>query len=94
MQEKCLRVENLRVTIQARNARLTPVEDVSLVIPGGSIVGVVGESGCGKSMTARAIMGLLPIGGSISGGRILLDERSCPRLRQSSCARSTATACP
>ena len=73
MQEKCLRVENLRVTIQARNARLTPVEDVSLVIPGGSIVGVVGESGCGKSMTARAIMGLLPIGGSISGGRILLD---------------------
>lgn len=74
MSEKSLRVENLHVSIKTRDALLSPVEDVSFEIPGGSIVGVVGESGCGKSMTARAIMGLLPAGGSITGGRVLLGE--------------------
>ena len=74
MNEKSLRVENLHVSIKTRDALLSPVEDVSFEIPGGSIVGVVGESGCGKSMTARAIMGLLPAGGSITGGRVLLGD--------------------
>ena len=73
MNEKSLRVENLHVAIRTKDALLSPVEDVSFEIPGGSIVGVVGESGCGKSMTARAIMGLLPAGGRIAGGRVLLD---------------------
>lgn len=73
MSEKSLRIENLHVAIQTKDALLSPVEDVSFEIPGGSIVGVVGESGCGKSMTARAIMGLLPAGGRIAGGRVLLD---------------------
>ena len=45
MSEKSLRVENLHVSIKTRDALLSPVEDVSFEIPGGSIVGVVGESG-------------------------------------------------
>lgn len=73
MQNKCLSIENLHVVIRAKKAKLVPVEDVSLSLPAGSIVGVVGESGCGKSMTARAIMGLLPIGGRVESGRVMLN---------------------
>lgn len=73
MAEKGLRIENLTVTLTTRGGDLKPVEGVSLDIPQGRIVGLVGESGCGKSMTAKSIMGLLPPGGKVSEGRILLD---------------------
>ena len=73
MAEKGLRIENLSVTLTTRGGDLKPVDGVSLDIPQGRIVGLVGESGCGKSMTAKSIMGLLPPGGKVSGGRILLD---------------------
>lgn len=73
MSEKGLRIENLSVTLKTRGGDLKPVDGVSLDIPQGRIVGLVGESGCGKSMTAKSIMGLLPPGGKVSGGRILLD---------------------
>ena len=73
MSEKGLRIENLNVTLSTRKGDLKPVDGVSLDIPQGRIVGLVGESGCGKSMTAKSIMGLLPRGGKVSGGRILLD---------------------
>ncbi len=68
-----LSVEELYVTITSEKQSVTPVEGVSFAIPQGGVLGIVGESGCGKSMTARAIMRLLPNGGRISGGRILFD---------------------
>ena len=68
-----LRVEDIRVSIRNKRSEVVPVAGVSFTIPRGNIVGIVGESGCGKSMTARAVMGLLPIGGAITAGRILLD---------------------
>lgn len=70
-QDHVLSVEHLNVTITDGKRSVQPVQDVSFVIPRGKVVGMVGESGCGKSMTARSIMGLLPRGGRISGGRIL-----------------------
>ena len=73
MAEKGLRIENLSVTLKTRGGDLKPVDGISFDIPQGRIVGLVGESGCGKSMTAKSIMGLLPPGGKVSGGRILLD---------------------
>lgn len=73
MSEKGLRIENLSVTLKTRGGDFKPVDGVSLDIPQGRIVGLVGESGCGKSMTAKSIMGLLPPGGKVSGGHILLD---------------------
>ena len=73
MSDKGLVIENLVVTLSTRDGDLVPVDGVSMKIPQGCIVGLVGESGCGKSMTARSIMGLLPHGGRISSGRILLD---------------------
>jgi peptide/nickel transport system ATP-binding protein len=51
------------------------VDGVSLYVDPGETLGVVGESGCGKTMTALSIMDLLPVGGSIADGTIHLDGR-------------------
>ena len=50
--------------------RLRALDDVTLRIGRGEIVGLVGESGSGKSISLRAILGLLPQGGSITGGHV------------------------
>ncbi len=68
------------VSIQGLTAALPPgadrplaIDDVSLDIAANEIVCIVGESGSGKSMTAHAVMGLLPRGVAVTGGRILFD---------------------
>ena len=71
--ELTLKVDHLNVSIKTENGFIKPVNDISLEIPRGKIVGIVGESGCGKSMTARAVMGLLPQAAKVTGGSILLD---------------------
>ena len=68
-----LKIDHLSVGIKTVNGLIKPVNDISLEIPRGKIVGIVGESGCGKSMTARAVMGLLPPAARITEGSILLD---------------------
>jgi dipeptide transport system ATP-binding protein len=55
-----LEVKNLNVTIATRRGPLEIVRDLSFSIDAGEILGIVGESGCGKSITSLAIMGLLP----------------------------------
>ena len=68
---------------------LAAVDGVDLSIPSGKIVGLVGESGCGKSMTALSILGLLPQGGAVTAGSIrfqgqdlcTLPERQLRQLR-------------
>ncbi len=52
------------------HSKVTPVDDVSLYIDAGETLGIVGESGCGKSMTGLSIMQLLPPGGHIESGSI------------------------
>lgn len=82
-----LEVQNLSVSITTQKGILTPARGVSLKIPRGKIVGIVGESGCGKSMTARAIMQLLRPPARITGGDILLDGKSIMNLsREKLCA--------
>ena len=71
--ELTLNIAHLSVGIKTDNGLIKPVNDISLEIPRGKIVGIVGESGCGKSMTARAVMGLLPPAAKIAEGSILLD---------------------
>ena len=71
--ELTLKIDHLNVSIKTENGLIKPVNDISLEIPRGKVVGIVGESGCGKSMTARAVMGLLPPTTKIEGGSILLD---------------------
>ena len=70
-----LQVQNLRVEFPTRHGTLLALDDVSFDIAPGEILGVVGESGAGKSLTGAAIIGLLEPPGRISGGRILLDGR-------------------
>ncbi len=68
-----LSVRNLRVAFPNRRQNLVAIDDVSFDIGRGEILGVVGESGAGKSVTGAAIMGLLEPPGHMTGGEILLD---------------------
>ncbi|TME09972.1 MAG: ABC transporter ATP-binding protein [Chloroflexi bacterium] len=67
-----LEIEGLRTYIRQRKALVRAVDGVSLRIEQGETLGLVGESGCGKSMTAMSIMKLLPNGGHIAAGSIKL----------------------
>ncbi|WP_127754814.1 ABC transporter ATP-binding protein [Devosia sp. 1566] len=68
-----VRIEKLTISLPASSgSRLFPVRDVSLAIDAGEIVGLAGESGSGKTITALSLLGLLPPGGRMSG-RILFD---------------------
>ncbi|HET7419262.1 MAG TPA: ABC transporter ATP-binding protein [Candidatus Dormibacteraeota bacterium] len=68
-----LEIRDLKTYIRQRKGLVRAVDGVSLRIDQGETVGLVGESGCGKSMTAMSIMKLLPNGGYIAGGSIKLD---------------------
>jgi len=66
-----LSVQDLHVEIATRRGTVRAIDGVSFDVGEGETVGLVGESGCGKSMTLRAILGLLPRGGRVTRGRIL-----------------------
>src|SRR5579863_8048165 len=68
-----LSVKDLQVKFSTRNSFVTAVDDFSLTIQPGECVGLVGESGCGKTTTGLAIMRLLPGNGHIGAGTIELE---------------------
>jgi oligopeptide/dipeptide ABC transporter ATP-binding protein len=70
-----LEVKGLTTTITQRRGSIRPVDDVSLAVRRGEILGLVGESGCGKSMTALSLMRLLPASASITAGSVRFDGR-------------------
>jgi peptide/nickel transport system ATP-binding protein len=83
-----LEVDRLRVTLQTARGPADALRDVSFSMARGDTVGLIGESGCGKSITALALMGLLPEGAVVAGsmrlqGRELvgLDEAALCELR-------------
>src|SRR5215831_7763777 len=80
MSEPLLRVENLRVELPSRRGTLTAIDDVSFTIAPGEVLGVVGESGAGKSLTGAAIIGLLEPPLRVAGGRISLAGRRIDNL--------------
>ena len=76
-----LEVRNLSVGFDTDAGPVTAVDDVSFSIPKGGRLGIVGESGCGKSVTAFSIMRLLPQpSGKILGGSVLFDGRDLTGL--------------
>ncbi|GCA51605.1 MULTISPECIES: ABC transporter ATP-binding protein [Sinorhizobium] len=80
IQEPVIEVRNLRVDFPGRRGTVTALSDVSLSIRPGEILGVVGESGAGKSMTGLAIQGLLEAPGHIAGGEVWLGKRRIDTL--------------
>ena len=75
-----LEVKNLRVEFVGRRGTLTALDDISFEIAPGEILGVVGESGAGKSLTGAAIIGLLDPPGRVAGGEIRFDGRRIDNL--------------
>ena len=68
--DNILTIRDLRVAFQVKGKLAYALDGVNIDIPRGKIVGIVGESGCGKSMTAMSIMGLIKNPGKIVGGSI------------------------
>ena len=62
-----LEVRDLRVTLATASGPADALRGVSFALERGGTLGLIGESGCGKSMTALALMGLLPEGARVSG---------------------------
>jgi peptide/nickel transport system ATP-binding protein len=75
-----LEVKRLRVEFPTRRGTLLAVDDVSFEIAAGEVLGVVGESGAGKSLTGNAIIGLLEPPGRVAGGEIRLEGRRIDNL--------------
>lgn len=81
--QKILSVENLKVVFHTYAGTVQAVNDVSFTLDKGEIIGIVGESGCGKSVTSSAIMGLIPSPpGEISGGHIVFDGQDLTALNE------------
>jgi peptide/nickel transport system ATP-binding protein len=82
-----LEVEDLRTHIRMRKTTVQAVDGVSFTIQPGETVGLVGESGCGKTMTGLSVMRLLPPGGRVVGGSIKLEGRELTALSDSEMRR-------
>ena len=87
MSPPLLEVRHLRVEFPTRRGSLVALDDVSFTIEPGEVLGVVGESGAGKSLTGAAIIGLLGAPGRIAGGEVLLDGRRIDQLDEESMRR-------
>jgi peptide/nickel transport system ATP-binding protein len=75
LDEPLLRVDGLSIEIDVPAGALHAVTDVSFVVRKGETLCLVGESGCGKTMTALALMRLLPRAATVAGGRIAFEGR-------------------
>ena len=75
-----LELDDLQTRIRLRSGTIHAVDGLSLELDAGETLGIVGESGCGKTMAAMSIMRLLPRGGYIAGGEIRLDGRDLVKL--------------
>ena len=77
-----LSIKNLRTSFAMRAADVVAVDGVSIDIAAGECVGIVGESGCGKTTTGLSIMRLLPKNGQVSGGQIFFDGKDLATLSE------------
>ncbi len=75
MAQKTLEIRHLNTSFFTQKGEIPALRDVSLEVLPGQITGIVGESGCGKSVTARSVMGLVKYPGRVVSGEILLEGR-------------------
>jgi len=78
--EPLLAVEELHVTFATDRGTIHAVNGISFDIAAGETLGIVGESGCGKSVTSLALLGILPRAGGVTGGRAVFEGRDLLRL--------------
>ena len=71
MSHTLLEIKNLTVSVEKAGSLTAIVKGVDIEVPQGKIVGLVGESGCGKSMTAKTINGILPTAAKVTDGAVL-----------------------
>lgn len=83
MDEAILRVQDLTIGIEDSNRIYNAVDCISFHVNQGEILGIVGESGCGKSLTALSIQGLLADGVRIVGGRLIFEGKDLLKLPKS-----------
>ena len=82
MQDKLLEVTDLTTTFKLQSGSVvSPVDHASFFVRKGEVVGIVGESGCGKSMTATSIIRLIPPPGRITDGRVLFQGKDVVQMR-------------
>ena len=82
LQDKLLEVTDLTTTFKLQSGSVvSPVDHASFFVRKGEVVGIVGESGCGKSMTATSIIRLIPPPGRITDGRVLFQGKDVVRMR-------------
>lgn len=79
-EQNVLEIKELKSYFYTEKGVAKAVDGVNITITKGKIIGLVGESGCGKSMTARSIMGLLKYPGKIAGGSILFEGKDLAKL--------------
>lgn len=85
--EKLLEVSGLRVTFKTHGGEVNAVRDVSFSLNKGETLAIVGESGCGKSVTAKSIMRLVPEHiGKIAGGSVMFKGKDLVALPEKKCA--------
>lgn len=91
MADSLIEIQNLRTWFHTDEGIVRSVDDVSLEIPKGKTLGLVGESGCGKSVTALSVIRLISPPGRIAGGRIVMHDNGAstvlselpePQMRQ------------
>ena len=80
MKQKLLDVQNLTISFRSSDSTVTAVSGVSFHIDEGERLGIVGESGCGKSVTSLAVMRLLPAATAQTSGSILFEGQDLLRL--------------
>src|SRR5579859_3343181 len=73
--DNVVQIENLRVQFRTQVGVVNALNGVSFSIPRGKVLGVVGESGCGKSITGLGVMQLIPHPGKVLAGQIYFREK-------------------
>ena len=82
LQDKLLEVTDLTTTFKLQSGSVvSPVDHASFFVRKGEVVGIVGESGCGKSMTATSIIRLIPPPGRITEGSVLFQGKDVVQMR-------------
>ncbi len=82
-----LEIKGLKTHFDTRDGVVKAVDEVSLSINRGEVLGLVGESGCGKSVTSFSIMGLIPHPGEIVAGEILFDGQDIVTMKENALRR-------